>query len=289
MPEAIQTPREEAEITDVVEDIDEDDNVLLADNDEPSDEPTDDDPVTALEKKFEERFATLEALPKQWNDLRADVGRLRSIEAKLNQTSDTSKQEQLQQARDEQLAELFDLVATVVDGLDETAFVDTNARTKALSKAAERRQNAEREAFKREIRAEFEKTQPPAKEDTRQAEAPEWYTPAVAAFEALWMEDIAEAGWDARGEEWAPAWAALRPHFSNGGDVSEARRVMKAHMKKLTDERDAAEKRQKAKNNGSKSPTGATAGGKDGWRDSTKSNAERLADFERQFGRGVIG
>lgn len=276
MPEN-EIPLEDEE--EAVEGVDE-----LEDTDTPSDESLDqsdeqeDDPIESLRAEIEGLKKAPPWLSEIQQTLKTEVGRIRSIEARLEKTDNPEREATLRKELSSKLSKSEQLIADLVSGLDETAFADPALKQRAAEALAQSKQEAREAELIQKLRSEMQPKQEPKAETEN-----DWYTPIVQTWEGEWVDRIEEEGFDsAANGDFKDAWQMVAKTLREGGTRQEATAVMRLRLKELKDEREAAIQRQARKQAAKDSPKGAAAG-KLGPLDASRSNAERV-EYLRSIG-----
>lgn len=221
----------------------------------------------------------LDALNKTLNELRSEVGRLQSIEARLKRVEDPSDRAAVEQSLRAEINRVNEVAASLVFGLDETAFVDPDVRRKVQDFLNEARTKAERQALLDELKKEIQPVQRPTVPPENA-----WYTDAVAEFEEEWADRIADEGYNNTLEgEFRDAWLKAGAAIRSGRPLSEARSIMREHLKSLKAERQVARQRNQAKKNAGGGVPKAAGGTVGVLADPNKSVAEKT-EYLRSLG-----
>lgn len=243
--------------------------------DEPS-EDVDPDPVASLKAEVAALKSQLEK-PAWVNDLKTIEGRIRSAEARLQKTEDPTARATLQRELEAKLAESNELIATMLAGLDDSAFIDPSVKQRAQSVLNETREKQREAALIERIRSES------APAPVQQPPESQTFTSEHLTFEALWEDRIRDEGFDPDGDDWKAIWPQVGTLFRTGATTADASNLMKSHLKELKDERAAARTRTQAKRSaGGGSPRGAGVAA-DILSDPNRSRDER-ADYLRRQG-----
>lgn len=206
---------------------------------EPSEEDVELDPVESLKAEVAALKSQLEK-PAWVNDLKTIEGRIRSAEARLQKTEDPAARATLQRDLEAKLAESNDLLATMLAGLDDSAFIDPSLKQRAATILNENREKAREAAIVERVRSEL--TPPNPTEATESARVIE-----ARAFNEMWEARIADEDFDPNGTEWASAWQRAVSLYNTGRPFTEIHEAMRTHLKSLKDERAAARSRTRAK------------------------------------------
>jgi hypothetical protein len=204
------------------------------------------DPIAELTAKVEQ----LESLNNVAADLRRTVGRIQSLETKLAEVQQASARDDIIEQVNQQFGSVNQMLATVVEGIDETA-LDPATKQRVREAAAASQRAAERAALKKEITAELQPQTPnaPVTEQTPggipKAELARYENAAVTA--------LAKAGLDPDKDfDWAQASNIL----ASGGGLSG---LMDSVNETIT-QASSASRRQAAKENaGEGTPDAASA------------------------------
>ncbi len=235
---------------------------------EPSAEVVETDPLALLRAEFEAKLAN----PPWLKEIKTEVGRLRSIEARLEKAEDPSDRAALRNSLETKVSETEELIQSLIANLDDTSFIDPSVKTKAQQVIADRAKKAELDALEQRLRSELTPKAP----TQEKVEGPQWLTETVREWEADWADRIKDENFDPDGAEFKPAWNEAGRIIERGGTLAEARQVMKTHLTTLKSERDEALKRQTAKRNaGEGAPRGT--GTAVGPLDPSRPLAERAA------------
>lgn len=215
------------------------------------------------------RKADLDSLQAMLQTATREIGRLNSLENRLNKVEDPTERESRTATLQTQLADTRTTLAAVLESLGESEVLTPEAQRKLNDLLAAEAKRRERE----ELKAELLKEVQPAKATEPEADAgPTWLTDAVRRFEAKWEGRVEGEGFDPDSADLKPAWQALGVHFAGGGTVAEAETLMATQLTKLKDERDAARSREQKKKSAGQAPRGGGTGGDE----SLASAAKRL-------------
>ncbi len=238
---------------------------------EPSEE-VDVDPVAALTAEVASLKSQLER-PAWMDEFKANTGRIRSIEARLQKAEDPTDRTALQRQLEAKLSVSNELLASLMTGLDDTAFIDPSLKTRAAALLNENREKEREERLLQKLRDENKPAQVIPQQDVPESHR---------VWELEWEDRIKEDGFDPDGADWSAVWPKVATLLKGGGTLIDASTLMKAQLKTLKDERTSARQRQATKRSaGNGSPRG-TGGAVDILNDPNKTREEKAAYLRKQ-------
>lgn len=235
---------------------------------EPSEEvDVDIDPVEALKAEVASLKSQLER-PAWMDEFKANTGRIRSIEARLQKAEDPTDRTALQRELESKLSESNELLATLMTGLDDTAFIDPTIKQRAAALLNENREKAREERLLQKLRDENKPAPVVPQQDVPESHR---------VWELEWEDRIKEDGFDPDGADWSSVWPKVAMLLKSGGTLIDASAMMKSQLKTLKDERATARQRQTSKRNAGTGTPRGTGTSVDILNDPNKSRDERAA------------
>lgn len=249
--------------------LDEVEDEVLDDIEEPSDS-TDEDDVASLKNEIAALRAQVER-PSWLNELKTIEGRVRSAEARLQNAEDPRQRAALRTELEAKLDQSNALIQAMINGLDETAFTDPATKQRAQEYIGQQQQALREADLIQRVRGEIQNDQ---RQYAAQQQPTSDWSPEVKVWERTRVKQIQKAGLDPDSADFAPVWKTAAASLANG-DFDTADDVIDAHLSSLIQERSNAMQRTDAKNKAKGSPS--AAGGTKGALDPSRSSSDRIA------------